>query len=331
MTMGSASSPSSAPSPARPADPHQRITLLEILGYCGISAGLFGTFAVLDDAGGDAENTVMVTSLILAAVFLLAGALIGVDAPDRLARMRSACWFASVVGFASFVGLALEPSDRGGFAFLLALSAIYALGLWALSPRLLQQLAFFTLALNTVAILVGFPDLGGFIFGPPDLTAFSLVYWIGGGTWFALGYLDLVRPPRTAMVLGIVFGLEGLLALTPEAPEAAALLILASSAVCLFLGGSRGDRAVTGLAVVGLVIGSFGLLAALELVGTGPGLVTMVIGVVLLGVAVWTARSVGPAGARPSFGAVTSPFGRPKQSARLEPPPPPPPADGTAL
>lgn len=210
----------------------------------------------------------------------------------------------------------------GGFAFLLALSAIYALVLWALSPRLLQQLAFFTLALNTVAILVGFPDLGGFLFGPPDLTAFSLVYLVGGGTWFAFGYLDLVRPPRSAMVLGMVFGLEGLLALSQDAPEASALLILASSAVCLFLGGSRTDRAVTGVAVVGPLIGSFGLLAALGLEGTGPGLIVMVIGVVLLGVAVWTARSIGPAGARPSFGAITSPFGRPEQSARLEAPPP---------
>lgn len=330
MTTGSSPTPASAPSPVRPAEPHQRITLLEILGYCGISAGLFGTFAVLDEAGGDAETTVMVTSLLLAGVFLLAGALIGVDAPDRLARMRSACWFASVVGFGSFVGFALEPNDRGGFVFLFALSAIYALVLWALSPRLLQQLAFFTLALNAVAVLVGFPNLGALLFGPPDLTAFALVYWVGGGTWFALGYLDLVRPPRTAMVLGIVLGLEGLLALSPEAPEAAALLILASSAVCLFLGGARGDRAVTGLAVVGLVIGSFGLLTALDLVGTGPGLVTIVIGVVLLGVAVWTARSIGPVGARPSFGAISSPFGRPKQSTRPEPPTPPPP-DGTAL
>lgn len=330
MTTGSSPTPASAPSPLPPPEPHQRITLLEILGYCGISAGLFGTFAVLDEAGGDAENTVMVTSVLLAAVFLLAGALIGVDAPDRLARMRSSCWFASVVGFATFVAFALEPNDRGGFAFLLALSAIYALVLWALSPRLLQQLAFFTLALNAVAVLVGFPDLGAFLFGPPDLTAVALVYWVGGGTWFALGYLDLVRPPRTAMVLGIVFGLEGLLALSPEAPEAAALLILASSAVCLFLGGAKGDRAVTGLAAVGLVIGSFGLLTALDLAGIGPRLVTIVIGVLLLGVAVWTARSIGPVGARPSFGAISSPFGRPKQSTRPDPTPPPPP-DGTAL
>jgi hypothetical protein len=323
--MESPPPPTSAPSPVGSADPHQRVTLLEILGYSGIAAGLFGTFAVLAEAGEDAENTVMVTSLVLALVFLAAGAVIGVDAPDRLARMRSACWFASVVGFATFVGLALEPSDRGGFAFLFALSALYALVLWAFSPRLLQQLAFFVLALNTVAVLVGFPDIGAIVFGPPDLTGIAWTYWVGGALWFALGYLALVRPPRSAMVLGMVFGLEGLFLLSQDAPELSAVLVLASSAACLSLGGVREDRAVTGVAVVGLLIGVFALLGAVEVEGTGPGLVTMFVGVVLLGVAVWTARGTGPSGVRPPFGAITSPFGRPKPAVRREPPPPPPP------
>jgi hypothetical protein len=319
------STPTAAPvpSPPRPPDPHQRITVLEILGYCGIAAGLFGTFAVLAETSGDAEDTVMVTSLILAAVFLAAGALIGVGAPDRLARMRSACWFASVVGLTTFLGLALKPTDRGGLALLFGLSSIYALFLWAYSSRLLQQLAFYLFASTTVAVLIGFPDLGGFFFGPPDLTAFALVYWVSGGTWFALGYLGLVRPPRSAMVIGMVFGLEGLSLLAQNGPEASALLILASSAACLFLGGKRADRAVTGVAVVGLLIGTVALLAALEVQGTGPGLGVMLGGVVLLGLAVWTARGEGPEGARPLFGQLRSPFGRPKAEAPAGPPPPP--------
>jgi hypothetical protein len=326
--MDSPPSPASGSPPARSVDPHQRVTLLEILGYSGIAAGLFGTFAVLAEAGEDAENTVMVTSLVLAVVFLVAGAVIGVDAPDRLARMRSACWFASVVGFATFVGLALEPRGRGGFAFLFALSALSALVLWAFSPRLLQQLAFFVLALHTVAVLVGFPEIGAFVLGPPDATGIAWTYWVGGALWFSLGYLALVRPPRSAMVLGMVFGLEGLFLLSQDAPELAAVLVLASSAACLSLGGVREDRAVTGVAVVGLLIGVFGLLGAVEVRGTGPGLVTMFVGVVLLGIAVWTAKSTGPAGARPPFGAITSPFGRPRPAVRREPPPPPPSSEG---
>ena len=313
--------PTAAPAP-QPADPHQRISLLEILGYCGIAAGLFGTFAALAETGGDPRTTVLLTSLALAAVFLFAGALIGVDAPDRLARMRSVCWFASGVSFATFLGVAIEPSDRGGFALVTGLAALYGLVLWALSPRTLQQLAFFTFAIATIAILVGFPDLG-FVFGPPDVTGAALVLWLGGGLWFALGFLGLVRPPRSAMVIGMVSGLQGLSLLGQENPEAAAVLILASAASCLFLGGSRGDRAVTGVAVVGLLIGTFALLASLEIEGTGPGLVTLFVGVVLLGIGVWTSRTTGVA-SRAAFGPLTSPFGRAKgpETAPKVPPPP---------
>jgi len=312
---------SPVPSPPRPPASHERITVLEILGYCGIAAGLYGTFAVLAETSGDPADTVKVTAIILAAVFLAAGALIGEDAPDRLARLRSACWFASVVAFFTFLAFVLEPTDKAGFVLLFAIAAVYALILWVFSPRLLQQLAFFSLGLSAVAFLVGFPDLGSFIFGPPDLTGIALTYWVGGALWFALGYQSLVRPPRTAMVLGLVIGIEGLGMLTEEAPEAAAVLILASSAVCLYFGGSRRDRAVTGLAVIGLLIGISALLGALEVEGTGPGIATMVVGVVSLGIGVWLARS-GPGGPRPMFGRFTSPFGRPRPAVPDQPPPP---------
>jgi hypothetical protein len=312
--------PPRAPSPAS-VDPHPKITLLEILGYVGIAAGLFGTFAALAETGGDPRTTVLVTSLALSAVFLFAGALIGVDAPDRLARMRSVCWFASVVAFAVFLGVAIEPSDRGGFALVTGLAALYGLLLWALSPRTLQQLAFSVFAIATVAILIAFPDLG-FAFGPPDVSGAGLVLWLGGAVWFALGFLGLVRPPRSAMVIGMVFGLEGLSLLAQDNAEVAAVLILASSALCLYLGGSIGDRAVTGVAVVGLSIGTIALLVALEIEGTGPGLVALFVGVVLLGVGVWTARTTGP-GPRAAFGPLTSPFGRTKVATRSQVPPPP--------
>jgi hypothetical protein len=312
---------SPVPSPPRPPASHQRITMLEILGYCGIAAGLFGTFAVLAETSGDPADTVKVTAIILAAVFLAAGALIGEDAPDRLARMRSTCWFASVVAFFTFLAFVIEPTDKAGFVLLFAVAAVYALALWVFSPRLLQQLAFFFLALSAVAFLVGFPNLGSFFFGPPNITGIALTYWVGGALWFALGYQSLVRPPRTAMVIGFVIGIEGISLLAQDAPEASAVLILASSAVCLYLGGSRGDRAVTGLAVVGLLIGIGALLTVLEVEGTGPGIATMILGVASLGIGVWLARS-GPGGPRPMFGLITSPFGRPGPRVPDEPPPP---------
>ena len=290
----------------------QKVSLLEILGYCGIAAGLFGTFAALEESGGDPRTTVLVTSLALAVVFLVAGALIGVGAPDRLARLRSVCWFASVVAFTAFLASAIEPSDRGGFALVSGLAALYGLVLWALSPRLLQQLAFFTLAIVTVLILVAFPDLG-LAFGEPDVNGAGFTLWLGGAVWFALGFLGLVRPPRSAMVIGMVSWLQGLSLLGRDSEEAAAIVILAGAVAFLFLGGSRGDRAVTGVAVVGLLIGTFALLTTLGVEGTGPGLVTLFVGVVLLVVGIWFARTTGP-GPRAAFGTLSSPFGRSKET-----------------
>jgi len=322
--------------PAAPAtaDP-QKVSLLEILGYCGIAAGLFGTFAALEESGGDPRTTVIVTSLALAVVFLVAGALIGVGAPDRLARLRSVCWFASVVAFTAFLASAVEPSDRGGFALVTGLAALYGLVLWALSPRVLQQLTFFTLAIVTVLILVAFPDLG-LAFGEPDVNGAGFTLWLGGAAWFALGFLGLVRPPRPAMVIGMVSWLQGCSLLGRDSEEAAAIVILAGAVAFLFLGGSRGDRAVTGVAVVGLLIGTFALLTTLGVEGTGPGLVTLFVGVVLLGVGIWSARTTGP-GPRAAFGTLSSPFGRAKETPPAaapqgEPPQvPPPPDDGDPL
>ena len=305
----------SAPSTADP----QKVSLLEILGYCGIAAGLFGTFSALEESGGDPRTTVLVTSLALSVVFLAAGALIGVDAPDRLARLRSVCWFASVVAFAVFLGSAIQPSDRGGFALVTGLAALYGLVLWSLSQRTLQQIAFFTLAISTIAILIAYPD--ELAFGEPSVTGAGFTLWLGGAVWFALGFLGLVRPPRTAMVIGMVFWLQGLSLLGRESEEAAAAAILAGAAAFVFLGGSRGDRAVTGVGVVGLLIGTVALLTTLGVEGTGPGLVTLFVGVALLGVGVWTARTTGTS-ARAAFGPLSSPFGRSKETAAAAPAPP---------
>jgi hypothetical protein len=66
--------------------------------------------------------------------------------------------------------------------------------------------------------------------------------------------------------------------------------------------------------------------------GTAQGLVTMLLGVILLGIAVVLARDTGE-GSRPLFGPLRSPFGSPPAPpAATVPPPPPtePAAEGSA-
>jgi hypothetical protein len=299
------------PSPSAPAEPAAGVSLVEIVAYIGITAGLYGTFLVLA-LEGPTKTTVGLVALGLTLAFLLAGALVGADAPDRLSRLRSVCWYLSVQAFSSMLQAWIVSPESLVFGFsdlfpVFLLSALYAFGLWLFLPRLLQQLAFFNAAIAAVAVLV-LPAPTSFGFGSPDLTGLTLVFWIGGAAWFALGYAGRLRPPRTGMVLGVLTSIPAPLLFAVDSPEAAFLLVLATSAVYLFLGGRIADRAVSGIAVVGAVIGVVGFLATAGVDDTSSGTVTLVVGALLLAAAIVFSRQVG-GGGRASLGRPTLPLG----------------------
>jgi hypothetical protein len=319
------------------------VSALEVLGYLGLTGGLFGTFLMLSLEMPD-QTTIGLVSLAVAAVLLLAGIVVGADAPDRLARLRSVCWYLSVSFFTSALQAWLvTPSSllRGGSDLFVVflLTGIYAFALWALLPRLLQQLAFFSAVLSALASLV-LPSAVAFFLGPPDLTGLAIVFWLGGAVWFALGWFRRVHPPRAAMVLGELASLPGPLLFATESEEAAFVLVIATAAVYMFVGGRQGDRAVTGIAAVGEIVGVVGLLVALGVDDEASGAAVLVLGAAFLVVAVLLARQLGaprPSLGRPvlpigpkvvpaSMGPVASPAIPPPPS---EPPPSEPPPSGT--
>jgi hypothetical protein len=306
------------------------VSALEVLGYLGLTGGLFGTFLMLSLEMPD-QTTVGWVSLGVAAVLLLAGVVVGAGAPDRLARFRSVCWYLSV----SFLTSALQawlvtPSSllRGGSDLFVVflMTALYAFALWALLPRLLQQLAFFSAVLSALASLT-LPSAAAFFFAPPDLTGLALVFWLGGAVWFALGWFGRVRPPRVAMVLGELASLPGPLLFATESAELAFVLLIATSAVYLLVGGRQGDRAVTGIAAVGEIVGVVGLLVALGVDDEASGAAVLVLGAAFLVVAVLLARQLGAP--RPSLGRPVLPIGPKVVPASVGPvagpaiPPPP--------
>ena len=254
------------PSPTGVAEPSSRISLIEILGYLGIAGGLYGTFLVLSLLQ-PSQSTIGLVALALTVVFLLAGAAIGTDAPDRLSRLRSVCWYLSVQSFSSMLQawMTSPTSLLGGFSSMFPvflLTALYALGLWLFLGRLLQQLAFYGAALSALVVLVA-PGPASFVFGGPDLTGVALVFWLGGAVWFVLGYVARIRPPRAAMVLGVLTSILGPFLFAPDSEEAAFLLVLATSVAFLYFGGEIADRAVTGIAAIGAVVGLVGFLVAI--------------------------------------------------------------------
>ncbi len=304
-----------------------QLGLIEILGYIGITLAVVGTIAVvIVQTDEPSQGTITFTAGVLAAALLLVGILLGADAPDRLARLRSVCWFLSAEAFGVFIAVAVQPTDRSGIFLTQVLVAVYGFGLWLFVPRLLQQLVFFNAALGAILALV-FPDPSSLVFGPPNLVGPALVLWLGGAGWFALGAVGRVRPPRAAMILGTISSLVAPFLLF-ESPDLGAILVVATSAVYLFLGGAIGDRAVSGIAIVGLIVGTIGFLSEVGIEDVGSAWATLTVGVIVLLGALLTEVRIGVRGS--AFGKVALPIGprveRVATTPAVPPPPPEPPS-----
>jgi hypothetical protein len=282
---------------AQGADPSldQRITIVEILGYAGTAIALVGTGAVVGSFTSGGRVVTYLVSALLAIALFLAGFVIGAATPERLKLMRSVLWFLSIGAFQAFVGALIEPSTRAGFFVVLLLTGLAAGALWFLERRTLQQLAFYLSVLGMILVLVapgGLFGFFGFFGGPPDLAVTAIVTMLIGGAWLVLGYLGLMTPPRTAMVLGSLTVLLGTLILSSETQKGAFLLMALAGAALLAVGNMRSDRAVSGVGIVGLLFGVsvfFGEIVS----GDAGSIVALVVGVGILLAAILLGRSWG--------------------------------------
>jgi hypothetical protein len=297
----------------------QRITIVEILGYTGTAIALVGTGAVVGTFTSGGRGVTLVVSILLAAALLVAGLVVGAATTDRLRLMRSVLWFLSVGAFQAFLGALIEPSSNGGFFLVLLLTGMAAGAVWFVLRRTLQQLALYGSVLGAILVLVA-PDatfgLFGFLgFGAPDLVVTSILSMLVGTGWLALGLFGLITPPRTATVLGSLTVLFGTLILASEIEEGAFLLMALAGAALLAIGNMRSDRAVSGIGIVGLLLGAavfFGEIAS----GDTGSIVALVVGVGILLAAILLGRNWGAVPAElPSFTDIT---------------PPPPPTDPSA-
>jgi drug/metabolite transporter (DMT)-like permease len=122
-------------------------------------------------------------------------------------------------------------------------------------------------------------------------------------------------------VLGVLTSITGPLLFAPDSGEAAFLLVLATSAGYLFLGGRIADRAVTGIGAVGAVVGLAGFLVAIGVDDEASGGAVLALGAGLFVAAVLVARQLGAP--RPTLGAPELPIG-PKVVAVVDAPAAPP-------
>jgi hypothetical protein len=158
--------------------------------------------------GAQVALLALVTGLLLLAGL---GVPAGEQAHPALRRLGSVLWFLSAASFAGAVGLGLDDllvdiwfdADKANFVATSAATAGYAGVLWWFRRQCLQQVATYAGVLATVVAVLAVPE------HPPAATWFGLAVAGLGAAWVVLGWGGLLRPERTALVLGSVGVLAG--------------------------------------------------------------------------------------------------------------------------
>ena len=296
-------------------------TAIQIAAYAGVATGLVGTLALVAITGRPSDTTILLIVLAVTAVLFAAGAAIGNDPRSANQRLRSVLWFAALFGwgavieaFLVVVGVDLDGRARQVLSAILLAAA--AVALWVALRRSLQMIGLFSGVFGVLSAAT-FPEADPF--GQPDLVAPTVLWWVFGAAWLALGARGIIRPGRTAVVLGTITVLVSPLALAVQGSPSESvatvieLWILATSVACMIVGTWIGDRAVQGLAIVGLLVG-VAALAGDQLGGSqGGSIAAVVVGIALLAGAIWAIRASRPAVTEPSsLGPPPAPSGLPE-------------------
>ena len=308
--------------PAGATSPVRRETLVEIVGYVGAASAVAGTVTVFARNADLSDGASLTVTLGVAAVLVIAGLAIGDRSPDAYQRMRSILWFVAVESFGFASGIFwLNIADLGAkTAATLAgfTTAAFALVLWLMLRRSLQQIVFFVSAVGAITTLAVSSSLAS----PTDLEGPLLVIWASGLAWFVAGTAEIVRPPRTARVLGAVAALLATLEMFGPSFALALTMISFTALVLLAVGDRKDDRAVAALGIVGILIASSVGVGRAAVDSDGAAVAAIVIGLILLTGAIAAVRMSDSNGALPAPGA------EPSVDKGAGPPmPPPPPAD----
>jgi hypothetical protein len=268
------------------AHPGLRPVFVEALGYlggvvvavgCGVLASLY--WSALTYPGQ--------VVLLAVAAALLVGA--GFAVPRRpgglFVRLRAVLWVAATVSWTATLGLYvwhLLPSRADDHAGVLVTggAAILAVTLWSVHRVLLQQAVMMALLAALAATVIA--DFGSGTNWP------GVGVWLTGVAWLALGWTALLRPPRVASALGAATAIVG--SMITAGSDVGVVLMLVTTLGVVVLAVLLHDLTL-------LVIGALGLLQGVPAaVGRWfpnslvAALALVVVGVGLVGVAVWTAR-----------------------------------------
>jgi uncharacterized membrane protein HdeD (DUF308 family) len=275
-----------------PSSPHVRTTLLDVMGYAGVALAITGVGIAL----GDADVAVQTVAGLLTTVVTLAlGWLVARQPADEAAgRMRGIFWFVSLIAWSQVVNVLLGPegADLTGRALAVLsgiLLALLAVPLYWVERRSLQLIGVFLASVTVVAGLLYQEDA---IFGQtiPDPQWAAVGVGALGAVTLWLGMRERLAPQRTAMVLGSIALLYGVLFATldlvalaisgGEPSDLSAIAVFVAAVIVLFAGERTGTVAVFGIGVVGLLVGVL-ILVAKHARSEADGWVVVVLGLLL--------------------------------------------------
>jgi hypothetical protein len=275
---------------ARPAPgPGQRRALtVEALGYVGGALAIVAGFVAVGQLWPDITTSAELAFAAGGAIALLvAGAAIRTGDDPPLGRLRSVLWLMSAASLAAFVGvLAAQVWDYGGISTALAMAAAstaYATALWWRARAPLQHLAMFASA----AVLAG----TGIARAGPGLGAWGpgLGVWGLSALWAIAVYRGYLVPRDTgylAAVIGLLVGAQMTMAMA-----AGQVLALVTVAGLLAAGVALRRVALLGLGAAGVIITVPQTAARYLPKSVGAPLAVFIVGLVLLGAALWLAKT----------------------------------------
>jgi hypothetical protein len=253
-----------------------------------VFAVLAGFFAVWQHQSNITVGGELAFAGITAAVLLLVGVVLRTGADPASVRLRSAMWLASTAAFGAFAGLLvnpriweIDPAARPLVAE--AAVTVYAVVLWWRSHATLQHLAAFLATAVLIATSIGKASPGG------EPWRIGLGIWVLSLLWGGAvhrGYL----PPRTVgyvmAEIGLLFGAQ----LTMELAVGPALAVVTVAGL-LAAGVALHRLLLVGVGTAGAIVMLPQVMSKYLPPGVGTAAAVFAVGAVMLGVALWLARS----------------------------------------
>jgi len=311
-------------------------SVIEVVAYAGVAAGLVATLIAVEQAEGFGDVGNLLVALAIAVVLVGAGLAIPQASIDAFRRMHSVLWLAATLAW----GIAVEQFlsgvlelDEGDVRSILTgiITSAGAAILWLRLRRSLQLIALYLTVLGTLIALI---DVTAGDFEPADPNVTAIVLWLFGVGWAVASDRGALHPLRTGLVLGTLTAIIAPYAIaTPRFDLSqttitlAAVWSFATSALALGFGALRGDRAIQGIGIAGVIVGAAVIVGNNVSDSETATIVALVVGLALLGGALLAIRGAWPGERPPGWTTSPSPPSPPPSPPGPPPrPPAPPPA-----